>query len=303
MSYIVTSSFQHDLQPGITTYFGDLKNFPEIYSKLYDVRDSSKGFEQFTLAGELGLAAKMQEGQQVMFDSTQEGKSHVVSHVEYGNGVIITQNAMDDAQSGQILKTKGEYLRQSMEKTLEVVAHAKLNNATSSSAPYIGGNGEALVSTTHASLAGNLSNTVTGNAPLSEAALEQACIQIKQTLTNRGLKANIMPRRLVVPDQLEFEAERILGSEGRVGTADNDLNALKSLGKLPGGYMVDTYLTSSTAWFIQTDAPEGLLFFWRRKMALDSMNENDKRIAKFFSTMRFSTVHNDFRCIMYSAGA
>jgi|ERR1019366_1851403 hypothetical protein len=303
MSYIVTSSFQHDLQPLITTYFGDLKSFPELWSKWYDVSDSTRAFEQFTIAGELGLAAKIQEGQQVYFDGTQEGNSHIVSHIEYGTGVVITQNAVDDAQSGEILKTKGEYLRNAMQKTLEVAAHAKLNNATSTSSPYTGGNAEALASTTHTSLAGNQSNVVTGNAPLSEAAIEQACIQVKQTLTNRGLKANVMPTMLVVPDALEFEAERILGSEQRVGTADNDLNALKSLGKLPGGYLVDTYLTSSTAWFIKTDAPEGLKFFWRRKMAVDSMNESDKRIAKFFSTMRFSTVHNDFRCIMYSAGA
>ncbi len=305
MSIIVTSSFQHDLQPGITSYFGDLKNHPELYSKLFDMRTSNRGFEQFTQTGELGLAGKLTEGEGIAYDSTQEGWTKVVSHVEYGTGVTITQNMIDDNQgnSGIILKLRGEYLRNAMEKTIEVVAHAKYNNATSTAQPYVGGDGAAFASASHPSLAGNLSNIVTGNAPLSELAIEQACIQIKGLTTHRGLKANIMPKMLVVPDALEFEAERLLGTEYRVGTADNDINAVKSLGKLPGGYMVDTYLTSSTAWFILTDCPEGAMFFWNRKMAIDSMNEADKRIAKFFSTMRFSTSHNDFRSLMFSAGA
>ncbi len=303
MSYLVQSSFQHDLQPLITTYYGDLKTFPELWSKWYEVSDSDRAFEQFTISGELGLASKLQEGEQVKFDGTQEGGTNQVWHTEYGTGVVITQNAIDDAQSGELLKTKGEYLRIAMEKTLEVVGHAKLNNATSTSAPYTGGNGEALASSTHTSLAGNQSNIVSGNAPLSEGAIEQATIQVKQTLTNRGLKAMITPTTLVVPDALMYEAERIMGSDKRVGTADNDLNALKSLNAIQGGYLVDTYLTSSTAWFLNTTAPQGLKFLWRRKPAIDSMNEGDKRTAKFYSTMRFSTTHNDWRCMMYSAGA
>lgn len=191
-------------------------------------------------------------------------------------------------------KQRAQALAFSMRQTKEIVCANVLNRAFNPS--YTGGDGKELCADDHPNIAGGTwSNELTTSSDLSEAALEQAFIDIGKWENDRGLKIATMPKKLVVPVDLQFEAERILGSNLRVGTANNDLNAIRSLGKLPEGYCVNHYLTDADAWFILTNHQNGLIFFERRADDFTNDNDFDTDNAKYKGTMRFSCGWGDPR--------
>lgn len=293
------------LQPGVARVFGqsyDAHN--EQFSMLYDTQNSRKNFELDAQWEGLGLAPEKQQGSGTAFDSQQQGFIPKYPNLTYSLGFIVTEEEMDD-NLYDLFPKRSRALAFSMRQTKENVGGNVYNRAFNSSFLMTGGDGVELLSTAH--IRGPSDSTVFSNelavaASLSEASLEDILIQINQAVDARGLRIAISGQRLIVPPALGFEAERILKSVQRVDTANNDLNAIKSLGMLPQGHMVNNYLTSSTAWFVKTNAPTGMTY-WTRK-AVDFQQDNDfgTSNARFKATERYSFGWTDPRGLYGSAG-
>jgi phage major head subunit gpT-like protein len=218
----------------------------------------------------------------------------------YGLGFIITREMVEDDLYGQISKKKASALARSARHTKEIILANIYNRAFNSS--YTGGDGKELLATDHPNITGGTySNELTTAANLSEAALEQACIDIRKYTDDRGLRIAVMPKKLILPVDLEFEAHRILRSDGRVGTALNDPNALKDMGKF-GSVVLNNYLTSTTAWFIRTDVEDGMKYFQRRGMEFTTDNDWSTENAMFKVTERYSGGWSDPKGLFGSPG-
>jgi len=216
-------------------------------------------------------------------------------------GFIITREMMEDDQYDVVGQRKAQGLAFSMRQTKEVLGANVYNRAFNTS--YTGGDGSALISATHANIKGGTwSNQIATAADLSEAALEQACIDIAGFTNDAGLLIAVRPETLIIPRQQIFEAKRILGSDGRVGTDNNDLNAIKAAGLIPE-VVVNHYLTDPDAWFIRTNVPHGMKYFERRADQFDMDNDWDTENAKFKATARYSFGWTDARGLYGSAGA
>ena len=303
MGVMTSSSFAKALWPGINSWYGKAyAEHAEEYTQLFNVENSTLAYEEDVGISSFGLAAIKPSGDSFPYDEETQAFLTRYSHVVYGLGFIITRELFEDDQYGVVGKRRAEGLAFSMRQTKEIVAANVYNRGFNSS--YTGGDGKEMLATDHPNYSGGTwSNELTTAADLSEAALEQACIDIMKMENDRGLKISIMPQTLVIPPDLVFEAERILGSTHRVGTADNDINALKALGKLPNGVVVNHYLTDSDAWFIRTNAPNGLKFMQRRSMQFGIDNDFDTENAKFKATERYSAGWTDPRAIYGSPGA
>ena len=248
-----------------------------------------------------GLAVQKPEGSAVSYDSEKQGFVSRYQHVVYALGFVITREMMEDDQYDVVGQRKATGLAFSMRQTKEIIGANVYNRAFSGS--YLGGDGASLVSASHANVAGGTwSNTLATAADLSEASLEQACIDIAGFTNDRGLLIAVRPETLVIPRQLMFEAKRILGTEGRVGTDLNDLNALKTLGIIPK-VVTNHYLTDADAWFIRTNVKDGMKYFERRGDSFEMDNDFDTENAKFKATARYSFGWTDPRGIYGSAGA
>jgi hypothetical protein len=295
---ITTGNHPKALWPGINAWFGaSYKEHPEEFREIFAVEKSSKNYEEEVALSGFGLAAIKAEGAAVSYDSETQGFTKRYSHTVYGLGYVVTREEMDDGQYEAVSKRRAKRLAFSMRQTKEIVAANVLNRAETSG--YNGGDGVVLLSTSHTSTAGNWSNKLATAADLSEASLEDMVIQISQALDDRGKNIAIRPKKLVIPVNLMFEAKRILKTEGRVGTADNDLNALKGM----FDFTVNHYLTDTDAWFMLTDAPDGLKMFERRALEFKTDDDFDSENARAKSTMRFSVGWSDPRGVYGSLGA
>lgn len=303
MPGIITRSSHPDaLWPGVKEWFGlQYKQWPAIYDKIFDQETSDKYQEIMVEATGFGLAVVKAEGQSISYDADTEGYKNQFNHVVYGLGYIVTREELEDNQYRQISERRAGNLAFSMRTTVETVHANVLNRAFSGS--YLGGDGVSLISTSHPTLGGLQSNRLTVDADFSEAALEDMIKQMMQATNARGLKIPITPRKLIVGTAAAFDVERILNSTLRPGTANNDINAVKSMGLLRDGVIVNPYLTDPDAWFLQTDAPAGLTSFWRRRPSLERDNEFDTENLKAKSTMRFSAGWGDWRSLWGSPGA
>lgn len=299
---ISRGNFAKDLLPGVSEWFGTAyKNHDVKYSQIFEKAQSSRAFEEDVLASGLGVAQQMNEGAGVVYDTMTQGGTARYKHVTYANGFIITRNMLEDGQSELIAQQKSKALKWSMMHAKEIVAANILNRAFNSS--YTGFDGKELCATDHATMAADVRNELTTAADLSEASIEQALIDIADFRDNRGLRIAVTPTKLVIPRELTFDAQRILKSELRPGTADNDLNAVKSMGLLQSGMVMNPYLTDADAWFIMTDIPEGLKYYDRRALEIDTDNDFDTKNAKFMATERYSFGWTDYRGIFGSPGA
>jgi phage major head subunit gpT-like protein len=303
MAVITTGNFQKLLLPGIRKLFGDeYKDMPVLYPMYMDVVKSTRNFEEDTLYSGLGLGKIKPEGSAIQYDDTSQQYTKRYTNVTYANGFIITREMMEDGVAPFKAERLTKSLARGMVQTKDIVAANVMNRAFNSS--YTGGDGKELCATDHPTLSSDLRNELSTAADLSEASLEQAIIDLSDFRDHRGLRMHHMPKKLLVPKELRFEARRILGSEGRVGVADNDLNAIKSLGDLGvGDVIVNNYLTDTDAWFIITDVPDGLKFQVRREMEIGTDNDFDTENAKFKATMRFDTGWTDPRGVFGSPGA
>ena len=302
MSIINSSSFAKALWPGVNAWYGKAYGeYATEYTKLFDTFKSSKQFEEDVGVSSFGLAVVKPEGAPISYDSERQAFITRYQHVVYALGFIITREIMEDDQYDVVGQRKAQGLAYSMRQTKEVVAANVYNRAFNSS--YVGGDGVCLLNASHPNYAGGTWANQLGTASdLSEAALEQACIDIAGFTNDRGLLIAAKPKTLIIPRQLMFEAKRILGSDGRVGTDNNDLNALKTMGVV-SEVVVNHYLTDTDAWFIRTDVPHGMKYFERRADAFEMDNDFDTENAKFKATARYTFGWTDPRGIFGSAGA
>jgi len=302
MSIINSGSFAKALWPGVNAWYG--KSYAEYeteYDKLFDKHTSSKAFEEDVGISSFGLAVNKPEGSAISYDSERQAFITRYQHAVFALGFVITREMMEDDQYDVVGQRKAQGLAFSMRQTKEVIAANVYNRAFT--AGYTGGDGVVMVSASHVNLKGGTwSNTISTASDLSEAALEQACIDIAGFTNDAGLLIAVRPESLIIPRQLIFEAKRILGTDGRVGTDNNDLNAIKTLGSIPK-IVTNHYLTDTDAWFIRTNVQHGMKYFERRADQFDMDNDWDTENAKFKATARYSFGWTDPRGIYGSAGA
>lgn len=300
---ITSGSFAKSLWPGINAWYGKAYNeFAVEWDKLFEKNTSRRAFEEDVGTSGFGLAVEKPEGESISYDSERQGFITRYSHVSYALGFIITREAVEDDLYDVVAPRKAQSLAFSMRQTKEIVGHAVYNNAFTGGP--VGGDGVSLINAAHPNMAGGTwSNTLAVAADLSEASLEQAAMDIQGLKNDRGLKIAIMPRTLVIPYQLEFEANRILKTVGRPGTDLNDINAIKEAGMFPGGIVVSHYLTDPDAWFIRTNVPHGMKYFERRKDDFGTDNDFDTENAKYKAIARYSFGWTDPRALFASPGA
>jgi hypothetical protein len=306
MAGIITSgNWGKALWPGINAFWGQVydQNPPE-WSKLFDTFSSRKQFEEDVGTQTLGLASVIGEGQSIMYDSDAQSYLTRYTHVTYGLGFIITRIMVEDDLYDVAAQKRTRQLAFSMEQTKERIAANVYNNAFSGS--YLGGDGVSMVNASHPLKSGGTqSNTLSTAANLSEAALEQARIDIRRFKNDRGHFIKVTPTVLVIPPELEFEATRILKTSGanrsRVGTSNNDVNALNLMGEY-SDIAVNRFLSSTTAWFVRTNAPDGMKHWKRRAMEFTMDNDFDTDNAKYKATERYSFGWSDWRGVYGTAG-
>jgi len=305
---ITTSNFAKLLYPGLNTIYGHKYNEkPMEWSQIFEQRSSKRAYEEDLSVTGFGLAPVKTEGNAIVYDTEQQGFLTRYQHVVIASGFIITEEMIDDDQYDTIGSRRTEGLAFSIRQTEEVMGANVLNRAFNTS--YLGGDGATLIASTGAGSAthpnasgGTWTNGPTTDGDLSEAVLEQAVIDIGNFLDDRGKRIQVMPKCLIIPNGSQFEAERILGSTLRPGTADNDTNALYSMGSVPK-VIVNHYLTDADAWFVQTDIPNGLIRYNRSDKGFSIDNDFDTSNAKFKVAKRFSVGWSDPRCCYGSEGA
>lgn len=302
MAVINTGSFSKALWPGVNAWYGKAYDeYPVEWTTLFDSFTSRKAFEEDVGVSGFGLARVKPEGQGISYDSEQQGYISRYTHVNYGLGFIVTKEAFEDDQYDVVAERRARGLAFSMRQTKETIAANVYNRAQTSG--YTGGDGVVLLSTAHPNVAGGTqSNKLATAANLSEAALEQAVIDISRYTNDRGLKIAVQPKSIILPPELMFEAERIMKSQYRVGTPNNDISALVSTSKFPGGVHVNHYLTSTTAWFVRTNVQDGMKYFERRGDTFTEDNDFDTENAKFKATGRYSFGWTDWRGLYGSEG-
>jgi hypothetical protein len=305
MSIITTSSFAKALWPGVNAWYGKAYNeYPTEWDKLFDKNTSTRNYEEDVGLSSFGTLVVKPEGMPITYDTERQGFTTRYTHVVYGLGFIVTREAMDDDQYDVVAKNKAEGLAFSVRQTKELIGASIYNKAFTGAGNPTYGDGQVAVYNAHPNVAGGTqSNTLTTASDLSEAALEQAYIDISLLKNDRGLQISLLPQSLIIPPTLEFEANRILKSSGRVASDANDINALKETGKFSKGIVVNHYLTDPDAWFIRTNAPHGMKYFDRVSDTFSMDNDFDTENAKFKVYSRFAFGMTDWRGIYASPGA
>jgi hypothetical protein len=301
MAAIATGNHPKALWPGVYSWFGaKYDEHAAQYPKLFDMKSSSKNFEELVQHTGFGLAPVKPEGSSTAYDSHQQGYTARGTNVAYSLGYIVTREELADNLYKEVSFRRAGSLAFSMAQTRENVGANVYNRVVNAS--YTGGDGVALGSTAHPSLSGNQSNILSTAADLSEASLEDLTIQIMDALDPKGLKISLRPKCLVIPTALVYDANRILKSNLRVSTADNDTNALKLLGAIPE-IIINNYLTDSDQWFIRTNAPDSLCWFDREAVQFTKDEDFDTDNAKAKGYMRFIPFWGDWRGLYSSEGA
>ena len=287
------------LWPGIHALFGmEYEKFPLEYTKIFDVRKSTKAYEKLTELTGLGLAAVKPEGSAITYDAPGEGITNILTAVTYGLGFIISEEAIEDNEYQSPMEQNTSALSWSMRTTKEIV-HANILNRAFNAA-YVYGDGVSLVNAAHPTANGVSSNLLIA-ADISEAAVEDAMVQIMNSQNSRGLPIAIKPLRVITGPGNIFAATRIFQSDGRVGTANNDVNAIKVLGLVPE-VVVNHYLDDPDAWFVQTNVPNGLISMQRRAVDLQKDSDFDTGNVKAKATERYSAGFGDFRALWGNQG-
>ena len=292
-----------ELEPGLNALFGlEYKNYENQHTEIYDIENSDRAFEEEVMLSGFANAAVKAEGSAVTFDTANEAFTSRYTHETIALAFAITEEAIEDNLYDRIATRYTKALARSMAQTKQIKAANVLNNGFNSSFP--GGDGKELFATDHPTQsAGTLANELSTSADLSETSLEQAMIDIAAFKDERGLKIAARGLKLIIPSELQFTAERILKSPARVGTADNDLNALSSKGMIPQGYVVNNFLTDTDAFFIKTDAPNGLKHFQRAPITTKMEGDFETGNVRYKSRERYSFGFSDFRGIFGSPGA
>ena len=302
MAVITTGSFAKALWPGINAWYGMQYDEHRVeYTDLFKTESSDKAYEEEVAVSGFGLAPKKAEAAGISYDTARQLFVKRYTNVTYGLGFIITREMYEDDLYSVIGKQRSRSLAFSMRQTKETVAGNIFNRAFNSS--YTGGDGVALLSTSHPTRAGNQSNTLSTAADLSETSLESILIQISNLKDDRGLRIASIGTRLIIPSAYVFTAERLLESTGRVGTADNDINAIRAGGYLPDGYHVMRRISDSDRWFIKTDVPDGLKMFTRSPLKKGMEGDFETGNVRYKVRERYSFGWTDWRGVFGSEGA
>jgi len=303
MSGVITSSsFAKLLWPGLNAIYGkEYADYPVEWDKLFEHNKSDRAYEEDLGLSSFGLASVKSEGAPITYDTERQGFTSRYNHVVYALGFIITREIYEDDQYGKVGAQKAKALARSLRQTKEIVGANIYNRAFT--VGYNGGDGVSMVNSAHPNVAGGTFSNIIGTASdLSEAALEQATIDIAGFRDDRGLLIAAKPEKLVIPYQLQFEAKRILGADGRVGTDLNDPNVIKDLG-IFSNVITNHYLTDTDAWFIITSVKDGVKYFERRGDQFEMDNDFDTENAKYKATARYAFGWSDPRGVYGSAGA
>ena len=299
---ISRSQLVKELEPGLNALFGlEYKGYENEHAEIYDVESSDRAFEEEVMLSGFGEAAVKTEGAGVAYDQAQESYTSRYTHETVALAFALTEEAIEDNLYDRLAARYTKALARSMATTKQIKAASVLNGAFTTS---LGGDGKPLCADDHPTLGGpNLRNELAVAADLSETALEQALIDIAAFTDERGLKISVQGLKLIIPKELQFTADRILKSTLRVGTADNDINAIRNMGMVPQGYTVNHYLTDPDAFFIKTDAPNGMKMFQR--VAIKTAFEGDFETGnvRYKARERYVFGFSDVRGIFGSPGA
>ena len=291
-----------ELEPGLNALFGlEYKRYDNEHAEIYDTENSDRAFEEEVMLSGFANAQVKAEGQGVSFDDAQETFTSRYQHETIALAFAITEEAIEDNLYDRLASRYTKALARSMANTKQVKAASVLNNAFDSS--FKGGDGKELCATDHPTLAGSFKNELSTSADLNETSLEQSMIDIAQMTDERGLKIAARGVKMIIPSELQFTAERLMKSQGRTGTADNDINAIAAMGMIPQGYVINHFLTDSDAFFIKTDVPNGLKMFVRAPIKTAMEGDFDTGNVRYKARERYSFGFSDPRGIFGSPGA
>jgi hypothetical protein len=291
-----------ELEPGLNALFGlEYDRYENQDKEIFDTESSDRAFEEEVMLGGFANASVKPEGQGVTYEDAQETFTARYTHETVALAFSLTEEAVEDNLYDKLSTRYTKALARSMANTKQVKAANVLNRAFNNS--YLGGDDKELCATDHPTLSGDQKNELSTAADLNETSLEQALIDIADMKDERGLKIALRGMKLIIPVNLQFIAERLMKSSGRVGTADNDVNALKSMGMIPQGYTVNNFLTDTDAFFIKTDAPNGLKHFTRAPIRTAMEGDFDTGNVRYKARERYSYGWSDWRGIFGSPGA
>jgi hypothetical protein len=292
-----------ELLPGLNALFGlEYARYGEEHKEIYETETSERSFEEETKLSGFTAAPVKNEGSAIRYDNAQEAWTARYNHETIAQGFSLTEEAIEDNLYDSLSARYTKALARSMAYTKQVKAAAVLNNGFSAAFP--GGDGVALFSTAHPLINGGVnSNTPATAADLNETSLESAVIQIAAWTDERGLLIAAKPKKLIVPPALMFVATRLLETELRVGTTDNDINALKNNGSIPEGYTVNHFLTDNNGWYLTTDVPNGMKHFIRSPLANSMDGDFDTGNVRYKARERYSFGFSDPLGMFASPGA
>ena len=291
-----------ELEPGLNALFGlEYDRYENQHTEIFDEESSDRAFEEEVMLGGFGNAEVKPEGSGVVYEQAQETFTARYSHETVALAFSLTEEAVEDNLYDKISTRYTKALARSMANTKQIKAANVLNRAFNSS--FLGGDDKELCATDHPTLSGTQKNELSTAADLNETSLEQMLIDIADMKDERGMKIALRGMKMIIPVNLQFVAERLMKSAGRVGTADNDLNAVRSMGMVPQGYVVNNFLTDTDAFFIKTDAPNGLKMFTRAPIRTAMEGDFDTGNVRYKARERYSFGFSDWRGIFGSPGA
>ena len=292
-----------ELEPGLNALFGlEYDRYENEHSEIFDEESSDRAFEEEVMLGGFGSAPTKQEGSAISFDDAQETYTARYNMETIALAFSITEEAIEDNLYDRLASRYTKALARSMSQTKQIKAASILNNAFNAGVTAIG-DGAALCSASHPSISGNQTNVLGTASDLNETSLEQMLIDIAGTTDERGLKVAIRGMKLIIPKELQFIAERVINSNLRPGSADNDINANKSMGMLPDGAVVNHFLTDTDAFFIKTDAPNGFKHFNRSPIKTAMEGDFDTGNMRFKARERYAFGVSDWRSVFGTPGA
>ena len=298
---ISRSQLVKELEPGLNALFGlEYKRYENEHEEIFDKETSDRAFEEEVMLSGFANAAVKAEGSGVTYDTAQETFTARYTHNTIALAFAITEEAIEDNLYDRLASRYTKALARSMANTKQITAANVINNGFSST--YPGGDGVALFSTAHPTISGTFQNTLTTQADLNETSLEQALIDIANLTDERGLKIAAQGEKLIIPTALQFTADRLMKSAGRVGTSDNDINAIRNMGMVPQGYVVNHFITDTNSWYVKTDVPNGMKYFERSPIRTSMEGDFETGNVRYKARERYSFGWSDPRGLYGSAG-
>ena len=302
---ISRSQLVKELEPGLNALFGlEYKRYENQHAEIYTSESSDRAFEEEVMLSGFANAQIKGEGQGVAFDEAQETYTARYTNETIALAFAITEEAIEDNLYDRLASRYTKALARSMSNAKEVKGAQPLNNGLPGVATFNSGDGVSLFNTAHTTISGtNVSNTLTTQADLNETSLEQALIDIAAMVDERGLRIAAKGVKMIIPSANQFNAERLMKSQGRPGTADNDINAINSMGMIPQGYRVNNFLTDADSWYIITDVPNGMKMFQRTPLTTSMEGDFDTGNVRYKARERYVFGVSDYRGIFGCEGA